>query len=256
MSINKEPSLLSHTPPSPMAARHRETANIPTLVTHNPYHEPNNPHTDKTPVEVSAPGGENTQNNYASKLARPQSSCSQSSATSSIDYATRMETQSGTWAEQMDIVDEGLNASLHTPPEDPTAYTFSLQTPSTYITPTYTHLEPTRDAQLANRANNTPTTYLEENNNPSVVLETTVIPYNPNAPADPQLWDGGFAATLLFGTEEFLEGNIKNITYSLQCITTFIRQRDIKGRSINDLSQLQEVSFAAWEFVLAIYEAG
>jgi len=109
-----------------MVVHHRETANILTLVTHNPYHELSNLHTNKTPVEASTPGGENIQNNYASKLARPQSSCSQSSTTSSIDYATWMETQNGMWAEQMDIVDKGLNASLHTPPEDLTVYTFSL----------------------------------------------------------------------------------------------------------------------------------
>ena len=38
-----------------------------------------------------------------------------------------MEVQNGTWAEQMDIVEEGLNTSIHaTHPIDPLSFTFSL----------------------------------------------------------------------------------------------------------------------------------
>jgi len=41
-----------------------------------------------------------------------------------------------------------------------------------------------------------------------------VIPYNANVPADPNLWDGSFTATL-FGTNKFLQSNICNMACSL-----------------------------------------
>ena len=43
-----------------------------------------------------------------------------------------------------------------------------------------------------------------------------VIPYSANVPADPSLWNGNFMATSLFGTNEFLNSDINNITCSLQ----------------------------------------
>jgi len=50
-----------------------------------------------------------------------------------------------------------------------------------------------------------------------------VIPYSADVPADPSLWDGNFTATSLFGTNEFLNSDINNITCSLQCMACFVR---------------------------------
>jgi len=50
-----------------------------------------------------------------------------------------------------------------------------------------------------------------------------VIPYSTNVPADPSLWDRNFIVTSLFGTNEFLNSDISNITCSLKRIACFLR---------------------------------
>jgi len=51
-----------------------------------------------------------------------------------------------------------------------------------------------------------------------------VIPYNANVPADPNLWDGNFTATSLFGTNKFLQSDICNMACSLQHMACFLKQ--------------------------------
>jgi len=55
-----------------------------------------------------------------------------------------------------------------------------------------------------------------------------VIPYSANVPADPSLWDGNFTATSLFGTNEFLNSDISNITCSLKRMVYFLKQQNVK----------------------------
>jgi len=43
-------------------------------------------------------------------------------------------------------------------------------------------------------------------------LEPLAIPYQANQPMDSQLWDSNFNSVFLFGTNEFLVSNTKNIT--------------------------------------------
>ena len=42
-----------------------------------------------------------------------------------------------------------------------------------------------------------------------------VIFYSANVLADPNLWDGNFTAISLFGTNKFLQSNVRNMAYSL-----------------------------------------
>jgi len=52
----------------------------------------------------------------------------------------------------------------------------------------------------------------------------TVIPYSANVLADPNLWDGNFTAISLFGTNEFLQSDIRNMACSLQRMACFLKQ--------------------------------
>jgi len=67
----------------------------------------------------------------------------------------------------------------------------------------------------------------------------TVIPYSANIPADPSLWDGNFTATSLFGTNEFLQSDVRNMACSLQCMACFLKQRSLEGRDGNNIPQLE-----------------
>jgi len=54
-------------------------------------------------------------------------------------------------------------------------------------------------------------------------LEFLAIPYQTNQLADLQLWNSNFASISLFGINEYLTSDTKNIIYSLYKITTFIK---------------------------------
>jgi len=87
-------------------------------------------------------------------------------------------------------------------------------------------------------------------------LEPLAIPYQANQPVDPQLWDRNFSLISLFGTDEFLDGDAKNIACSLQRIATFIKQRPLGNKDGQDISQISRFSFAAWDLISSIYNSG
>ena len=82
-----------------------------------------------------------------------------------------------------------------------------------------------------------------------------VILYSTNILADSSLQNGRFGATSLFGTNEFLQGNVLNMAYSFQCIAIFLKQRKLKDHNNEDIPQLEPFGKAAWTFVSAIQKA-
>ena len=84
----------------------------------------------------------------------------------------------------------------------------------------------------------------------------TANPYSANAPADPSLWDGNFSATSIFGTNEFLQNDVRNIACSLSHMATFLRQRNLEEHNGNNIPQLELFGEAAWSFVSAVFESG
>ena len=87
-------------------------------------------------------------------------------------------------------------------------------------------------------------------------IKPSVIPYAVNQPADLQLWASSFCPISLFGMNEFLDGDAKNITCSLFRMVTFIRQRRLEDKTVEDILQITKFGSVAWEFLSAIYEAG
>jgi len=87
-------------------------------------------------------------------------------------------------------------------------------------------------------------------------LETSVLPYDNNQPANPDLWNGVFAPTSLLGVDKFQSYDTQNIICSLMCIGTFIKQHPLGNKLIKDFPNLAEVSFAIWYLINTIYELG
>jgi len=83
-----------------------------------------------------------------------------------------------------------------------------------------------------------------------------VIPYSANVPADPSLWDGNFTATSLFGTNKFLQSDVRNMACSLQRMACFLKQRSLEGRNNNNIPQLELFGKSAWVFISTIFESG
>jgi len=82
-----------------------------------------------------------------------------------------------------------------------------------------------------------------------------IIPYSANVLADPNLWDSDFRPTSLFGTNEFLQSNVRNMACSLQQMASFLRQRSLKDCDGN-IPQLAPFGDATWTFISAIFESG
>jgi len=60
----------------------------------------------------------------------------------------------------------------------------------------------------------------------------------------------------LFGIDEYLTGDTKNITYFLSRIAKFIKQCSLKNRISLDILQTTEFGVAVWRFLPAIYKSG
>jgi len=84
----------------------------------------------------------------------------------------------------------------------------------------------------------------------------SAIPYKANMPANPNLWDGHFGPISLFGTNEFLQSDARNVSCSLIRMAKFIRQRNITNRDSNKIPQIDSFGEAAFNFIMAIYKAG
>jgi len=84
----------------------------------------------------------------------------------------------------------------------------------------------------------------------------SAIPYEANMPADPNLWDSHFRPISLFGTNEFLQSDARNVSCSLIHMAEFIRQRNITDHDGNKIPQIDSFGEAAFNFIIAIYEAG
>ena len=74
-------------------------------------------------------------------------------------------------------------------------------------------------------------------------LNTSVLPYSDNQPADPNLWDGLFALTSLFGVDKFQSIDAQNIECSLLHIETFIKQCPLGNKPIKDFPNLAEAIY-------------
>jgi len=151
---------------------------------------------------------------------------------SECDYAERVAMQNN-----MDIVADNAPSTA-----GPQKYDFAMP-PSQ--TPRAPHEGTSNNPSLTDNINTSP--------EPS---PPTVIPYSANIPADPNLWDGNFTATSLFGTNEFLQSDVRNMACSLQCMACFLKQRSLEGRDGNNIPQLELFGESAWDFISAIFESG
>ena len=118
---------------------------------------------------------------------------------SEVNYAERVAANCNM---NIEIIDPSLPAA-----ENVTCFSFSLPASNPCV--------PLKEAP-----NSAITSNIDISTEPS---PPKVIPYSTNVPADPSLWDGNFMATSLFGTNEFLNSNINNITCSLKYMACFLR---------------------------------
>jgi len=70
------------------------------------------------------------------------------------------------------------------------------------------------------------------------------LPYDPNAPADPEIWGGNFHLISLHGLIKHLGSDIKSIKDSLRFIIKYITNKQIESSKANDLEDFKGIGEA------------
>jgi len=88
-------------------------------------------------------------------------------------------------------------------------------------------------------------------------VEDTVIninlPYNPNTPTEPKLWDGNFYPISLHSLMKHLASDSKNIKDSLNFIAKYISNKQVNSSNSNDLEDFHGTGKAIWNFISSVY---
>jgi len=81
------------------------------------------------------------------------------------------------------------------------------------------------------------------------------LPYNSQAPTEPDLWSGSFHPISLHGSIEHFASDSKSIKVSLDFLAKYIRNKQVNGNMINDLADFNGMGDAIWNFISLVYNA-
>ena len=81
------------------------------------------------------------------------------------------------------------------------------------------------------------------------------IPYDINAPTEPELWSGSFHPISLHGSIEHFASDSKNIKVTLNFLAKYIQNKQVNGNTANDLSDFDGMGDAIWNFISSVYGA-
>ena len=79
------------------------------------------------------------------------------------------------------------------------------------------------------------------------------LPYDPQAPTEPELWSGSFHPISLHGSIEHFTSDAKNIKVSLNFLAKYIQGKQINSNKANDLSDFDSIGDAIWNFISSVY---
>jgi len=81
------------------------------------------------------------------------------------------------------------------------------------------------------------------------------LPYDPQAPTEPELWSGSFHPISLHGSIEHFASDSKNIKVTLNFLAKYIQGKQVNGDKANDLSDFDGMGDAIWNFISSVYVA-
>jgi len=81
------------------------------------------------------------------------------------------------------------------------------------------------------------------------------LPYDPNAPMDPEIWDGNFHPISLHSSIEHIGSDAKNIRDSLKFMAKYITNKQIDPSRANELNDFKGVGEMVWSFIFSVYDA-
>jgi len=81
------------------------------------------------------------------------------------------------------------------------------------------------------------------------------LPYDPNAPTEPDLWSGNFHPISLHGSIEHITSDTKSIKDSLNFMVKYISNKKVNPKNANDLKDFDGIGDSVWNFISAVYQA-
>jgi len=81
------------------------------------------------------------------------------------------------------------------------------------------------------------------------------LPYNPQAPTEPNLWSGSFHPISLHGSVEHIALDTNNIKVSLNFIAKYIQGKQVDGKKVNELKDFDGMGDTIWNFISSVYES-
>jgi len=81
------------------------------------------------------------------------------------------------------------------------------------------------------------------------------IPYDINAPTEPELWSGLFHPISLHGSIEYFASDSRNIKVTLNFLAKYIQNKQVNGNMANDLGDFDGMGDAIWNFISSVYGA-
>ena len=81
------------------------------------------------------------------------------------------------------------------------------------------------------------------------------LPYDSNAPMEPELWDGNFHLISLYRFIEHIVSDSKHIRDSLNFMARYISNKQVDSLKSNDLEDFNSISKAIWNFISLVDQA-
>jgi len=110
------------------------------------------------------------------------------------------------------------------------------------------HQETMRPSNVHNEALPTQASHEEE-------IINIQLPYDPQAPTEPELWSGSFHPISLHGSIEHFTSDSKNIKVSPNFLAKYIKNKQVNGGKVNELDDFDSMGDAIWNFISSVYEA-
>ena len=79
------------------------------------------------------------------------------------------------------------------------------------------------------------------------------LPYDLNAPTEPELWSGNFHPISLHGSIKHIALNTKCIKDSLNFMSKYISNKKVNSKNANDLKDFDGIGDSVWNFISVVY---
>ena len=79
------------------------------------------------------------------------------------------------------------------------------------------------------------------------------LPYDLQAPTEPELWSGSFHPISLHGSVEHLASDAKNIKVTLNFLAKYIQGKQVDGNKINNIDDFDGMGDSIWNFISSVY---